>query len=62
MIQVFAEDPCCESAFADALLSGDLDGKDVWTHEDCGQEWRAVMVDGVKSWTPHIWVEVICST
>lgn len=56
----FDEDDCCGAALAEALLSGDLDAKDSWTHSRCGLEWKPMLVNGgaIRHWSPQIITEV----
>lgn len=59
MLQSFEPDECCGDDLADALLSGELDTAETWTHEGCGQQWRPIEFEGVRHWHPHESIEVI---
>lgn len=51
-------DTCCADALHAALSDG-LDAE-VWTHETCGQEWRAMKLkNGMRYWHPHCVIEVL---
>ena len=58
MLNAYEEDECCGNALGDALLSGSLDGADSWTHEECGQEWKPEVINGLRYWRPQVFVEV----
>jgi hypothetical protein len=47
------DDECCAPALSKSLESGALEGVTEWTHEKCGQLWRA-QCDGemVRVWVP----------
>lgn len=51
-LDTFQEDECCGAALNAAALAGLLDEADEWTHEDCGQVWRAKMIGDMRHWAP----------
>lgn len=55
-------DACCGKALSKALASGVLDDTTMWTHEQCGLDWKVQIIAGeeteVRHWSPHVLIEV----
>ena len=59
-LDFYQEDECCGPALNAAILAGLLEETDEWTHQECGQEWKAHVTEaGIRYWKPSCYVEVI---
>lgn len=59
MTDVYTPDECCGKHIAKALLAGKLANTDTFVCPKCGCEWKARMVEDVRSWEPVTMIELL---